>query len=121
MRHDDHSAQTIQLCGKGDGLPMIARRRGDHTAHLGLLAFQLVHIDQPAANFKSPDRRVVFMLQPQIAALARFEQRPAVRWCFVDVGTNERLGGFDFAEGRQWLHLSPLGMNFAKASPQPTL
>ena len=89
---------------------MIAGGGGDHTAHVWLLAFQFVHIDEPAADLESADGCVVLVLQPQLTAENRFEQRPAISRRFTNVRTNERLGGFDFAQAWQRFHPARLGM-----------
>ena len=93
-----------------DELAVIACRGCDDTAHLGLLAFQFVHVNKSAANLEGADGCVVFVLQPQLAAEARFEQRPVIGRRFTNVRTNERLGGFDFAQGWQRFHPARLGM-----------
>ena len=101
MRHHDHGPQSVQLRGKRDRLPVIPRGRSDHTAHAGFGAFQLVHVNEPAANLEGTHRRVVLVLQPQFAAEFVFEQRPATGRRFANVRTNERLRRFDLAEGWQ--------------------
>ncbi len=43
---------------------MIAARRGEDAANIGFAPAHIIEIDQPAADFKGADRRMVFVLDP---------------------------------------------------------
>lgn len=104
VRHHDDGTQAILTGGEGDGLAMVAGGGGDDAPGVRFAAFQLVQVDQPAADLEGADRGVVFMLQPELAAQALLQQRPAQGRGFADVGPDQGLGGFDLGEGGQGFH-----------------
>src|SRR5579871_5051757 len=79
VRNDDRRRQPEPGRGIGDALAVIAAGRGDHSGELRLAAFELVEIDEPAAQFESADRGVVLMLDPQLGAnpLRQLPDRPS--------------------------------------------
>ena len=78
VRNDDHAAQAVAARGVREALSMVASRRADDAggalAALGHRAEQV----ESAANLEGAGRRVVLVLDPDLAAGATREQRPRV-------------------------------------------
>ena len=76
VRDDERGGNAVARRGKGDRLPVVAARGGDHPFHRASRAPQVIEIHEPAAHLEGADRRVVFVLDPDRAAAPRVEQRP---------------------------------------------
>jgi len=61
--HNDGAGGIEATTGCGDGLSMIASRRGDHAAFLAPCR-AITDIDQAATNFEGTDGGMIFVLYP---------------------------------------------------------
>ena len=62
--------------GEGDRLTVIAARGGDDAAGAGMAPPEVVHVGEAAAHLEGADGRVVLVLDPDLGAGARGQQRP---------------------------------------------
>ena len=57
---------------------MIAARGRNHAANTARARRRCIDVDEPAAHLEGADRRVVLVLDPDLAAAALVQQRPAL-------------------------------------------
>src|SRR5690242_17405479 len=68
--HNDRT-QTHTLCGKSDALAVIATRGGNYSIQRWVTASKFLDINESAANFERAQRRMIFVLYPDIRTDAR--------------------------------------------------
>src|SRR5262249_44449295 len=68
LRHHDDRAKTDTAAGEGDALAMVAAGRRDDASDLGFAPLELGHVDETAADLEGAKRRVVLVLDPDLAA-----------------------------------------------------
>ena len=107
VRHDDRRRRGRAAPRQGDALPVIAGRRGDHPAQLRLGAPDRVEIDEPAADLEGADRRVVLVLDPQLGADPRRQQRPAILRGRRHGPMDERRRRLQSSRDRSWPAAAP--------------
>ena len=78
FRHHDHSAQAQPRRRRRDRLTVIAARRRDDARAIGFARLQVAQIQHAAADLERADGRVVFVLDPDLAAGAPGQQRPGI-------------------------------------------
>ena len=78
LRDHQGCAEAGAAGGIGDALAVVAAGRGDDSGDLRVLAAQLLHVDDAAAQLEGADGRVVLVLDPDLAAGAARQKRPAV-------------------------------------------
>src|ERR1700760_2421596 len=76
LRYVDRDRQPVAAAGKRDALAVIAARRRDQPARLGMFALEPVDIDQAAAHLESARGCVVLVLDQDVGAETLREQRP---------------------------------------------
>src|SRR5437764_10884365 len=77
VRNDDHGFQSELRCRESDRLTVISAGRRDNTCDVRMRSPQPIHVHDPAAYLKSPDRSVILMFDPQITAGFAGQERPA--------------------------------------------
>ena len=80
---------------------MIAARSRHDARHLGLLAPELLHINQAAAHLECAARCVIFMLDEHVCAGAGGELRPSILRGRRHRGAHDRQCGFNLGKGEQ--------------------
>ena len=98
-RHHDHRPYAEDARGEGDALAVVAAGRGDHAGQVRLRLLEVAHVDQPAAHLEGADRGVVLVLDPDLAAAALGQQRPADLRRRRDRAMHEIGGGLELGEG----------------------
>ena len=101
LRHDDRAAHAMPARGEGEALAVVAARRADDAGERGVARLERRQQVEAAAHLERAGRRVVLVLDPDLAARAAREQRPRVlrrgRHRRVDVAR----GGFDVGQCKQ--------------------
>jgi len=77
MRNNDDRSQARAAGGKGDALAVIAARGRGHAGDVRFAATEPVHVDDTAAHFEGSGGSVVLVLDPDLRAGARAQERPA--------------------------------------------
>jgi hypothetical protein len=94
---------------------MVAARRGDDPPHIRPLALEPVEIDNAAAHLEGADGRVVLVLDDDLDAGHRLEQRPGILWGRRHARADQRDDGLKLGQAEH----SGLNSLWFEASIQP--
>lgn len=106
VRDDDDGFEPQAARGEPDTLAVVAACGGDERLQTRIGLLEPCGVDEGAAQLESSERRVIFMLEPELdgrAVLAKtlVEQRPGVLRRGRHYGVDKSLGGFDLRQGGQ--------------------
>ena len=98
MRYDDRGRQSGALRGESERLAVIAARRRDDAFDMRPFAFEPLHVEEASAQLESADRRVIFVLDEDLGADTRAQQRPRILRRRRHGGAYDRQSRFNIAE-----------------------